>query len=56
MAQSPPQKLGMEDVLDDLNVQILNQCQRYLDKDKTFVDEYSSLNIDKEIDQMNPTL
>ena len=55
-AQSPPQKLGMEDVLDDLNVQLLNQCRRYLDKDKMFVDEYSSLNIDKEIDQINPTL
>ena len=55
-AQSPPQKLGMEDVLDDLNAKILDQYRKYLGKDKIFVDEYSTLDIDKEIDQMNPTL
>ena len=55
---SPPQKLGLEDVLDDLNAQILDQCRRYLGRDKMFVDkfEYSTLDTDREIDQMNPTL
>ena len=56
MAQSTPQKLVMEDVLDDLNANILDQCKRYLGKDKIVVDEYSKLDIDKEIDQMNPIL
>ena len=46
----------MEDVLDDVNAQILDQCQRYLDKDEAFVDEYSTVDIGKEIDQLNPTL
>ena len=53
---SPPQKLGMEDVLDNLNAQILDQCQRHLGRDKMFVDDYSSLNIDKELNQTSPTL
>ena len=53
---SPPKKLRMKNALDDLNAQILHQCRRYLGRDKIFVDEYSTLNIDKEIDQMNPTL
>ena len=56
MAQSPRQKLGMEDVLDDLNAKILDQCRRYLGEDKIVVDEYSKLDIDEEIDQLNPTL
>ena len=56
MAQSAPQKLGMEDVLDDLNFKILDQCRRYLGKDKFFVHDYNTLYIDDEIDQMNPAL
>ena len=46
----------MEDVLDVLNVKILDQCRRNLGKDKIFADEYNTLDIDEEIDQMNPIL
>ena len=56
MEQSAPQKLGMEDILDDLNFKILEQCRRYLSKDKFSVNEYNTLDIDDEIGQMNPTL
>ena len=56
MVQSPPQKVGMDDVLDDLNTKILDQCRSFLDRNEIFIDEYSTLDIDKEIDQMNPTL
>ena len=42
----------MEDVLDNLNAKILDQCRRHLGRDKMFVDKYSTLDIDKEIDQM----
>ena len=53
---SCPQKLGMDNVLDDLNAEILGQCRRYLGRDKTFLDEYSTLDIDEEIEQINPIL
>ena len=53
---SCPQKLGMDDVLDDLNAEILGQCRRYLGRDKTFLDEYSTLDIDEEIEQIYPIL
>ena len=50
MVQSPAQTQGREDVLNDFNSKILKQCRRYLNKDKIFFDEYSTLDIDKEID------
>ena len=42
--------------MDDLNAQILDQSQRCLDKDEAFGGEYSTLDIGKEIDQLNPIL
>ena len=48
-AQSPLQKSGMEDVLDDLNGKSLDQCHRCLSKDKTVADEHD---IDTKTDHM----
>ena len=47
---------GMETVLDNLNALILDQCKICLDRDKAFNEEYSSLDVEKEIEQLNPTL
>ena len=56
MIQATFQAVGMDNVLEDLNTKILDQCRSYLDRNEIFIDEYSTLDIDKEIDQMNPTL
>ena len=54
--QVPPHKLISDAALDDLNDHVLEQCQKYLSREEAFVDEYSTLDIEKEIDQLNPTL
>lgn len=46
----------MDSVLDHLNAKILDLCLTCLDKENTLVDNYSTLDIDKEVDNMNPTL
>lgn len=43
-------------MLDNLNALILDQCKICLDRDKAFNEEYSSLDVEKEIEQLNPTL
>lgn len=48
--------LVMDQVLDDLNVKIQGQCQNYLAKNDTFINEHSTFGIDKEIEHMNPDL
>ena len=45
-----------EDVLDNINNSILDQCQKVLDKNEFFYDNYSMLDIDQEIDGINPML
>ena len=56
--QPPSQALDMDNVtvLDWLKAKILEQCQIYLDKENAFIGEYGTLDMDKEIDNMNPTL
>ena len=46
----------MNNALDDLNVKLLDQCRSYLDQNEVFVDQYSTLDIDNEINKINPTL
>lgn len=56
MVQSPSQTIDMNNALDDLSTKLLDQCRSYLDRNEVFVDQYSMLDIDQEINKMNPTL
>ena len=55
-ADSSLHKVNATEVLNDLNSDLLDQCHQYLGRDGTFVEEYGELDIEKEIEKMNPTL
>ena len=52
----PLPKTNVTDVLNDLNSNLLDQYHSYIAKDKAFVEEYGTLDISKEIQEINPTL
>ena len=53
---SPTHRSSTTNVLYDLNSDLLDQCQRYLSREKSFIAEYASFDISREIQEVNPTL
>lgn len=50
------QEMSVTEVLSDLNRDLLDQCHKYQSRDKAFVEEYGTLDIDNEIEQITPAL
>ena len=55
-AAAPPHKANLTIFLDDLNSDLLDQCHKYIGRDKAFVEDYGTLDVDKEIQDINPSL
>ena len=54
--QAEPTNIEVNKVLDGLNDKILEQCQQVLTRYQTFCDEYSTIDIDEVICDINPEL
>lgn len=54
--QAEPTNIEVNKVLDGLNDKILEQCQQVLTRYQTFCDEYSNIDIEEVIGDINPEL